>query len=63
VSGALKYTLVVRNPATLDAVALRGGEPVPDWAADLVDPADIDGADAKATPRKAAAKATAKSDS
>jgi hypothetical protein len=63
VSGVLRYTLVVRNPDTHIAVALRAGEEVPDWATDLVDPADIDGADAKPSARKTAAKAAAKSSS
>lgn len=28
--------MVVRNPDTLEPVALKAGEPVPDWATDLV---------------------------
>jgi hypothetical protein len=44
----LKYTVVVRRPEDLTAVALVGGQPVPDWATDLVHPDDLVDADVAA---------------
>lgn len=44
-SGVLRYTLVVRHPETSAPVALLEGQPVPDWASDLVHADDLDGAD------------------
>lgn len=38
----LKLTLVVRHPVTGEPVALKAGEPVPDWATDLVHPDDVE---------------------
>lgn len=39
-SARLKYTLVVVHPDTGMPVALLVGEPVPEWAADMVQPDD-----------------------
>ena len=41
-SGVLRYTVVVRQPGTLMAVALLEGDPVPEWATDLVHADDLD---------------------
>ena len=38
---ALRYTLVVRDPEGV-AVALVAGSEVPEWAADLVHPDDLE---------------------
>jgi hypothetical protein len=38
----LKYTLIVRHPGTGDPVPLLAGEPVPDWAKDLVHKDDLE---------------------
>lgn len=35
-AGVLRYTVVRRNPDTLESVALLAGQPVPEWAEDLV---------------------------
>ncbi len=50
--GVLRYTMVVRHPDTAESTALMAGEPVPAWASDLVQPDDLDGADAKSSPAK-----------
>lgn len=44
-SAVLARTVVVRHPDTLAATALLAGEPLPDWASDLVGPDALDGAD------------------
>ena len=49
---SLKYTLVVRHPETGEPVALLKGEPVPDWAKDLVQPDDVEPEPKKSTTRK-----------
>lgn len=46
-AGVLKYTVVVRNPDTMVAHALKAGEPVPSWAKDLVHPDDLTGGSEK----------------
>lgn len=52
-SAVLARTVVVRHPDTLEATALLAGEPVPDWASDLVDPDALEGDDdTGATPAK-----------
>lgn len=47
----MRYTVVRVNPETLQSVALLEGEPVPDWAKDLVQADDLvdgdDGSDDK----------------
>lgn len=43
-AGVLRYTLVVRNPETLEATALLAGTQVPGWAAELVHADDLEGA-------------------
>ncbi len=51
--GKLLHTLVVRHPDTFEATALLAGEPVPDWAADLVHADDVE---AKAPAKKSSRK-------
>lgn len=41
----LKYTLVVTHPESLTAVALLQGEPVPEWASELVHSDDLESSD------------------
>ena len=41
-AGVLRYTLVVRNPETLEATALLAGTQVPGWAAELVHADDLE---------------------
>lgn len=49
-AGVLAYTLVVRNPETLEAVALLKGSEVPDWATDLVDKGNLEDGKADKAP-------------
>ena len=41
-AGNLRYTVVVRHPQTGEATALVAGQPVPDWATDLVHADDLE---------------------
>lgn len=41
----MKYTVIVRHPDTDAPTAVLVGKPVPEWAADLVHPDDIEGDD------------------
>lgn len=45
----MRYTVVRQNPETLEAVALLAGEPVPDWAKDMVQDDDLEAADSSST--------------
>lgn len=56
-SGALRYTLVVRHPETNEATALLAGEQVPDWASELVQSDDLE--NYGKTEKRAASKRTA----
>ncbi len=38
----MKYSVAVRHPETLEAVVLKAGEPVPEWASGLVQADDLD---------------------
>lgn len=59
-TGVLRHTLVVRHPETHAAVGLLAGEPVPDWATDLVDDDDLEDGGEKSPPaKKTAAKKSA----
>lgn len=51
-TGRLKYTLVVRHPETLVATPLLAGQPVPDWATDLVQQDDLEAEDPTEEPAK-----------
>ena len=63
-SKVLRHTLVVRHPETMSATALLAGEPVPEWASDMVDADDLESAGTKddaadeepKPPKRAAAK-------
>lgn len=44
-SGVLAYTVIVRHPDTDAATALLAGQPVPEWAGDLVHADDLTGGD------------------
>ena len=46
-AGQLKYTLVVRHPDTLEAVALIAGSELPKWATELVDPGNLESGKSK----------------
>lgn len=46
-AGILLHTMVVRNPDTMEAVALIAGTELPEWAVDLVHPDNVDGATSK----------------
>lgn len=46
-SAKLLHTLVVRNPDTLQPVALIAGSDLPDWAEGLVDPGNLEGVESK----------------
>lgn len=49
-AGVMRHTMVVRNPDTMEATALLKGEPLPDWATDLVHADNLESATAaKAT--------------
>ena len=41
-SQVLRYTVIVRHPDTTAPTALLVGQPVPEWAKDLVHPDDLD---------------------
>lgn len=58
----LRYSMVVRDPDTSEAVALRAGEPVPDWAKSLVHADDLenDKSAEKSKPTKKAAASRSK---
>lgn len=46
-ASVMRHTMVVRNPNTMEAVALLAGEPVPDWVTDeLVHPDNLESAKA-----------------
>lgn len=38
----MKYTVIVRHPDTAAPTAVLVGKPVPEWAADLVHPEDVE---------------------
>lgn len=44
-AGTMKHTMVVRHPDTMMAEALLVGSKVPDWAAGIVGPDNVDGGD------------------
>ena len=58
-SALLKHTLIVRHPDTDAPTALVEGEPVPDWAEDLVQDDDLVTLDKPGTTKAQAAKADA----
>jgi hypothetical protein len=39
--GGLKYNVAVRHPETLEAVVLKAGEEVPEWASGLISDEDL----------------------
>lgn len=41
-AGDLRYTVVVRHPDNGEATALVAGQPVPDWATELVHADDLE---------------------
>lgn len=45
-AGVMRHTMVVRNPDTMEAVALLKGEKLPDWATDLVHEDNLESAKA-----------------